>query len=434
MAKDLASEILEGSARRPEQVFTPKAVVTREMFEKREEDDPQARGRLQEVLEEALLERGAQVVIYGDTGVGKTSLLKYASEDCHLKLLTVNCDSSDTFSSLVDKSIRKVVQVKEVRYSETRTTDVKGQGGLSIGGELPQLMSVKGSVKLGGGITSAEVTEVEVVEQHPLDVLTECMHRAGVDVLSFDNFQNMQTQSDRRLVAELMEHLSDISDDSFNLKIAVVGIADDIESLISDSGSFRRRISEICVPRMPDDEISAILTRGFGLLGIALDESILQRMVFYSDGFPYFAHLLGLATSRQIHRESKGDPSLRSVTFEHLDAAIRSAINSVDTSYSAKYKGAVEASGDTRPRATILDVLAGSPQREWTGPQVITAWSQANGERSSYEFLYSALGQLSGAGYGQVLKRKGSRTNYSYQFSDPYMRPYIRLLREDSIS
>lgn len=67
--------------REPEEVFTPRTVVAREMFAKRNEPDLVGNPGLQDNLRDALREVGGQVLIYGDTGVGKSSLLKYAAED-----------------------------------------------------------------------------------------------------------------------------------------------------------------------------------------------------------------------------------------------------------------------------------------------------------------------------------------------------------------
>lgn len=428
-ASGSSSDLVRGERRRPEDVFTPKAVVSREMFERRNESDPLQRGRLQEVLEDALLEEGAQVVIYGDTGVGKTSLLKYAAEDSDLRLLVVNCTSQDDFNSLIDKTIRKVIDLREVSYSTSDGRERNTEGAVEGGGNVAGFLTLRGTVRRGQKSTSATQVQFEVVELDPVDALKNAMSVAGVDVISFDNFQNISSADDRRLVAELMEHLSDASAEEGNLKIAVVGIADDVEKLISNSGSFRRRITELEVPRMPDDEISSILRHGFKLLEMEFDERVLEDVVFYSDGFPFFAHLLGLAVARVVRREL-AVAGVEEITWEHLDKGIRSAIKSVNASYSSTYKSAVEASGKTRPRATILDVLAKSSQREWSGPQIISAWRKVNGDRSSYEFLYTALGQLSKGDSARVLRRKGGRTNYSYRFQDPYMRPYIRLLNK----
>jgi Cdc6-like AAA superfamily ATPase len=63
----------------PEQVFTPRKAPEREMFTRRNEPDLLGNPGLQDSLRDALREPGGQVILYGDTGVGKSTLLKYAA-------------------------------------------------------------------------------------------------------------------------------------------------------------------------------------------------------------------------------------------------------------------------------------------------------------------------------------------------------------------
>lgn len=58
---------------RPEDVFTPAAPVRDDMYAARVE------GGLETQVESALAQPGRQLVVYGDTGVGKTSLIEYLS-------------------------------------------------------------------------------------------------------------------------------------------------------------------------------------------------------------------------------------------------------------------------------------------------------------------------------------------------------------------
>src|SRR6266542_5549164 len=99
--------------------------------------------------------------------------------------------------------------------------------------------------------------------------------------------------------------------------MVLIGIAEDADTLVGSSGSVRRRTTEIGVPRMPDDEISSILASGFRLLGLDCEQNALRDLIFYCDGFPYFAHLLGLNVARDARR--KGE---KVISVPTLDAAL----------------------------------------------------------------------------------------------------------------
>ncbi len=345
-------------------------------------------------------------------------MLRYAAEDENLDAVTVECFSSKSYEDLIEDAIRKLVDVKEI----SRTTSN------AVGAEAEGEVKVKFLVSLKGKLTGSRTTgrEFEVVHQTPLDALLSAMKESETKLLVLDNFQNITSSETRHLVAQTMEFLSDRSAETGDVKAVVIGIAEDAPSLIGGSGSFRRRVTEIGVPRMPDDEIRAVLVRGFHLLEVEVSEDVLNRLVFYSDGFPYFAHLLGLHLARWARRQ---DPA--TVALDDIDKALKRAISSVDRSYAERVQKAFEAGGDIQPRKSLLRIFARSDRREWKSPDVISAWEDTYGRRDAYQFLHVALAALLDEAHGRILRRKGTRNKYVYQFDDPYMRPYLRLTQSD---
>ena len=83
---------------------------------------------LQDTLIDALRDRGAQVLLYGDTGVGKSSLIDIAAEDEKLAKVSISCMSSDTFDSLVDKAIKQMVTVRKSLGRYRRMVRGKSKG------------------------------------------------------------------------------------------------------------------------------------------------------------------------------------------------------------------------------------------------------------------------------------------------------------------
>lgn len=400
----------------PEDVFTPKTIVTREMFERRNEPDADGNPGVQDRLQDALRERGAQVLIFGDTGVGKSSLVKYAAEDECLETITVECGSDMSYVDILDTVVRKLVDIKPttVKRSMSGEATVSGEAG------VPWFTKFSGTIKGAKGREQA----YDVVEKPVLDVIAEVMARAGKSLIVLDNFQNIESQQTRDLVAQLMERLSDRAGnwEMPDLKCIVVGIAEDADSLLGTSLSFQRRTVQIGVPRMPDDEIRALLSRGFGLLNLDVDTNLMAKFVFYSDGFPFFAHLIGLYVSRRALRSATQE-----VTGAELNAALTEAAKSVAASYDRRVSKAREVGGDVQPRKQIMRILAEDTERTWTSADVQALWSANLGKRNGYAFMHVALGQLSTPDYGNILRRTGKPKRYRYEFADPHMRPFLRI-------
>jgi Cdc6-like AAA superfamily ATPase len=402
------------SHREPESVFTPKTIVSREMFARRNEPDINGNPGLQDSLRDALREEGGQMLLYGDTGVGKSSLLRYAAEDEGMDFVSVDCLSSKTYEELLEDAVRKLIDVKEIK----RVQSVKGSAELEAEAGVSKIISLKGKLKGERG----KDREFEVVEKPLIDVVISAMQASCARLLVLDNFQNVKHAESRSLVAQTMEFLSDRASETGDIKMVVIGIADDASALLGGSGSFRRRTSEIGVPRMPDDEIAEILRNGFGLLELSADKETTRQLVFYADGFPFFAHLLGLYVSRAARRAGTDVVSIGLV-----EPALARAAAAVQQSFDDRLRRAFEAGGDVQPRRRILRILADSPLREWKSADVIAEYEKRYERRNDYAFLHVALAQLMGENFGAVLKRTGPRNRYVYKFVDPHMRPFLRI-------
>lgn len=402
--------------RYPEDVFTPRTIVTADMFERRNEPDLGGLPGLQDSLQDALRERGGQVLLYGDTGVGKSSLLKYAAEEEMLDYVLVECNTGMSYDDILESAIRQLVDIKEI----SRTVKVTGSVEVSGEGGVPWITKLTGKIK---GEAGRDKT-FEVLDKAALDVLTTAMDAADKWLIVLDNFQNIKDLSVRERVAQGMETLSDRAgrSEGRDFKFVVIGIASDAATLLGDSRSYGRRTTELGVPRMPDDEIAEILRRGFEILEIGVDDDVVDELVFFSDGFPYFAHLLGLELARAARRAG-----VEEVEGSTVELALRRAAKAVSSSYADRLRRAYEAGGDVQPRKRILRLLAKSSERVWTGSEVVDLWEATYESRPNYSFLHSALGQLSDEKYGNVLARTGPKRRYVFTFSDPHLRPFLRI-------
>jgi hypothetical protein len=397
----------------PEDVFTPRAVVSPEMFTKRNGPDLKGNPGLQDVLREALRDKGGQVLLYGDTGVGKSSLLTYAARDEKISLVTVECMSDQTLETLIGRAIEQLIEVREIKRTKSRavSTETEAQGG------VPHFLTIRGRIRGDKGSTR----EFEVIEKAPIEVLLDAMQKTGNRLLVLDNFQNVTARDVRLHVAQTLELLSGRARVTGDIKMVVIGIADDAQSLLGPSPSSGRRTAEVGVPRMPDDEITEVLETGFGLLGLNVPAETVNSLVFLSDGFPYFCHMLGLHLARSANRADGR------VTGQTLEATLHRVAQEVQESFRQRVDLAVEKGGRVQPRRRVLSIMASSTEREWRATAIQEAYAARYGKRDDYAFLQGALGALIKPKHGEVLRRTGTRGNYVYRFRDPPMRPYLRV-------
>jgi Cdc6-like AAA superfamily ATPase len=393
----------------PEEVFTPHAPVSARMFAGRP---------VERRLERALTQPGTQVLLFGDTGVGKTSLLNHVVERRGRKMLRIECRARRTFDELLEPGLAKFGVT-----AATKTT-TSGATSATTSGEL--------KVPLIGGLqqgVSGQNARTEEVSHYAVDTARRALETCRdhkIDVLAMDNFENVTDSEVRRSVGEAIKTLADGHEEFHNLKLVVVGIASTPGELLLDDVSVIRRTDQIPILRMDDTELREIIARGARLLRISIPSEVAAEIVRASDGFPYFTHLLALHLVRLAR-----DRGWR-ITRDLAAEAGRLAIDEVAPSIRLAVKKAEERGGHG-PRAKVLQLLANLPMPksgDWESNELADAY-RARFERDNpgkaLSFVYTALGQLCQEQYGQVLKRGGRARRYTYSFTIPYLRPYLRI-------
>lgn len=99
----------------PEEVFTPASPVSDDMFATRKYE------HLQDRVEAALREHGRQVVLFGLTGVGKTSLIGHLCRARHIRYVRVEC--GPTFEEMMREALAKVVGQQEIERIEKESVE-----------------------------------------------------------------------------------------------------------------------------------------------------------------------------------------------------------------------------------------------------------------------------------------------------------------------
>lgn len=367
---------------------------------------------------ESLRQPGAQLRVYGETGVGKTSLVAFATTESGRRALTVACRTSHDFADIIEQAISSIQGVRLTSYKKHRVAN----GAVEAGAKVAFFTSIKGKVS---GETGKERT-FEVVQKSPVDLLVDLMVEKGYGLLVLDNFQNVVDPETRTEVGQLMEVLSDRSGDTGDLKVVVVGIAEDARTLLTPSPSVRRRTIDIGVPGMPDFEIKAIFENGFRLLGLTIGEHLLDHLVYYSDGFPYFAHALGLNVARNA-RVARS----RSIEAVQFAGGLLRTLNEVDETYADRTRRAYAQSGPVKSKRKLLELMARSTKRDWTVGELKSLWAhETRGLQSDLKSVGTVMSSLVTEECGAVLIKDESSTPHRYRFSDPYFRTYIRLASE----
>ncbi|RYF46175.1 MAG: ATP-binding protein [Cytophagaceae bacterium] len=168
-------------------------------------------GRMAQLMDvvNAVNQKGQHAILFGERGVGKTSLSRVLSKGIslpnnrNLLVASINCDPSMTFSSLWHQVLREI----------TVTTQSPGIGFTSI----PTAVSHPISYQL-----PAEVTP---------DDIRHLFNRLPKSLIVIDELDRL---GDKSITALLSDTIKTLSDHAVDVTLLLVGVADSVDTLIQE--------------------------------------------------------------------------------------------------------------------------------------------------------------------------------------------------------
>lgn len=358
---------------------------------------------------------GRQLAIIGARGVGKTSLAALANffvsrndDDTFF----VRCTESSTFDTIFGDVLLAANVHGTLNGFETSETH-------TLGGKL-------GPAQLGKRQeTLARYRTVLPSSRITPSMLVKHFHeRPGLIII--DEFDRVQDAETHTRVAETLKHFSDART---AMKILIVGVADTVSQLIGQHSSLTRCLGAIELKPMVEAELLDLLQRSEKRLDVIFRHNIKQKIVRLSDGFPHYAHLLGLYTAREAGKVLLADEDARVVAGpEEYKNGIHLSIENVEAQLVEGFQRAtVTVKRKSDKFQTVLWSMALADQREVQVGEIAEYASFFTGEtHENAEFSYH-LGELVKEERGRIIERV--REGF-YKFTNPLMRPYIRLLLE----
>jgi len=344
-------------------------------------------------LIETVLEKGKHAILYGERGVGKTSLAKvfrllFPAIVKKVILLREQADRDDTFTSIW----RKVFKDIEVQIREN---------------------GVETKVAL------ADFYEKEITPDDVRRELERSFSLNEIPVIIIDEFDRTSPET-RKATASMVK---DLSDYTVNATVIIVGVADDIGEILDEHESLRRCIEQIHMPRMSNDEMKEVINKRLPRLGMKIDRDSLWKIVVLSRGLPSYVHLLGMCAV-----QAAIDNRRLNITESDVDSAVHRAIEKSRESVQKEYAAAIHTNReDTLFKEVLLAcALARTDDRGLFSPNaVIGPLTSILGRDVKIANFQNHLKKFIGAERGKILIRKGKERAYKFRFRDPMMQPYI---------
>jgi len=362
------------------------------------------RDQVREILV-SVNQRGRHVVLFGERGVGKTSLANILTElfdGDGLRALnsgTVNCDASDDFSTLWRKVFRELSLYME-----------DGEGQVSEG-------------------TVSEILSSENITPDDIRFLLDRIPQPVM--ITIDEVDRLADGSATTLLADTIKTLSDHSVDA---TLIFVGVADSVDQLIAEHQSVERALRQIRMPRMSMNELYEILDKGADELGLTFAPDARERIARLSEGLPTYTHLLALEAVQRAIIDDRSEVSLADV-----DAATKEAVDGSQQSIRNTFHRAISSPRPDNIFGQVLLACALTPtdfMGTFRATDVEGVLTAIKGKEYKSPAFARHLKEFCDAARGPVLQRLGTKHRPRYRFINPMMQPYVILhgLAHDLIS
>lgn len=239
------------------------------------------------------------VVLYGERGIGKTSLLRVMTqlaEDAQYLVRYVSCGEETDFASLTQTITASIPLLYHAGYEP-------GDTEIEEGGSLADLLPPG-----------------QVGANQLCDVLSRLSGTRLLIVL--DEFDRSPRGTFRRSIAELIKNLSDRS---IRVQFVISGVASNLNELIEHIPSIRRNVMGLRVPPMTNAEARELIAIGEEASGLPFDERAADLVAMIANGSPYLVSLIGQhAALRAIDRHAA------SVEASDVAEAVRIAVEEIE--------------------------------------------------------------------------------------------------------
>lgn len=382
-------------------VFQPRTpITTRDLFA----------GRWNELMAvvDAVNQVGLHGVIFGERGVGKTSLANiiaptiFAMDDPNSAtfnpkgrvVVKTVATTSDTFSSIWIKLFRDITMLDN----------------RPVAGFIPGP---------GGRVSLLDAYGFQTVVS--VDDVRRVLANISASVFIVDEFDRVPSGATKEFT-DLIKTLSDFSVDT---TIILVGVSDTIGNLVADHASIVRAISQVFLHRMLPFELKTILTNAEEKLGIKFDEDAAQLIIHVSQGLPHYTHLVGLHAVREAATDETTE-----ISRKHVFTALDRATTQAEQSTRDRHSKAIHSSHkDALYRQILLACAIAAAEEQdplgyFTPSSVIGPLMAILGRVVEIATFNSHLTAFSQPSRGNVLERIGQPRAYRFRFQDPMVVPF----------
>jgi Cdc6-like AAA superfamily ATPase len=337
-------------------------------------------------LVETVFQRGQHAILYGERGVGKTSL-------CNI---------------LKDK-----IFARSKFYSVTKRSCTAQHDFRRIWSQLFDQIILPDGQYLSDSIDNN-------TDAYDIYRAVERMPGKLHPIFVVDEYDRVLDAATHVKMADTIKYFSDYSSKA---TLVIVGVARDVKELFGGHPSIERNVRQLPMPLMSMPELSKIFDKRLPDLGMTIDADVSETLIRLAQGLPGYTHLLGQNSARSaIRRRSLN------IAVVDLNEALKKSIDQCDEKIKELYGNSVRS---TKPRnqyqqALLACALAPIDDRGYFAAADVKApFSAIMGKQLDIAHFARHLNEFCDPKRGPSLIRVGQPKSYQFRFADALLRPFV---------
>lgn len=389
-------------------VFTPGTIAKVNYLRRRD---------LEKRISTSLDTPGVQIILYGHSGSGKTTIIRKLLDEKNYKFVRTQCTTDKTLNDIILDAFSQLD-----RYCVSEQTFKSGE---KIGSALKSGIE---SIKAEISCFTENSSEQRLTRLLPLRLTPQKLaglFRETGQIWMIEDFHKLGDEEKQKL-ADVMkifvDEANDIDDSLQPSKIICLGAVNTPRELITLDPNLSSRVDQIKVPLLKDEEIKEIVEQGCHLLNVVMSDKLVQNLVSYSNNIGSLVHFMCL--------DICNDLDVKKTTFKRVLVQ--------DKSFEVAIKGYLNRNSDTLQKS--YDLITAKNKAAW---YVLKTLNMHDKDSISYSTLINRINpkhiQLTEDDIQQALAELQGQPYYiirydedqdSYSFSTPFWSAFVRIQLE----
>lgn len=350
---------------------------------------------------------GQHALIYGNRGIGKSSLANVIAEiaknDLNYSVYIKKCSTDDSFISILSEVFKQL-------GIDVRCTESVQENSETSGAKI-------GIALFGGDIGSNRKKTERIIHDMQFSSPSWAANylKNERSLLIIDEADILNGENEKLKLAEFIKHLSDYKS---LLKVLVVGISNTGRDLICNHRSVERCIHEVSLQPIGVMALKSIVEHGAGKLGLVFDNDVIDDIVDVSGGYPHFVHLIALKCA-----EEAIFTGVKKVVPADLNKALISAAKVSEGSLKRDYEEAIKKNTENSRKVLLAASLC--HPKGFLVSELVEMTNEAIDPTLGKNIIIGCLSRwIKNSELNMIVKVERGH----YRFSDPRFMSYVKMI------